>query len=254
MGEVNLRVNTAGVGIDLGSTGAGFALSQAELDTITASQLRLTSAVDITLSASVTLSPAQVPQLFLEAGLGAVTDGTGTEQTDLTVQNLAITTATGIGSSDDLDLAVTNLAFSNTTSGDVSITNTGALTINSVDGLTTSTNTSGGTTTITASSPLTFAVDTLSSGLAIYTAGEISDAGLCADDLTVNSGVTVASSSGDITLQAGDDIIINGTVSASGALNITAGFNDLDGCGELMIDGTPDQPQRAGRRVCRDDQ
>src|SRR5262249_16229370 len=39
-GEVDFRASSAGISADLGSTGAGFALSQAELDTITAEILR----------------------------------------------------------------------------------------------------------------------------------------------------------------------------------------------------------------------
>src|SRR5205823_1650100 len=90
-----------------------------------------------TLSALVDLTTASttggftVPTLHLFTG-AEVADGTGTEQTDLKVQNLAIEGVSGIGSADDLNVAVANLAASNTgasASGNIRITSTGALTL-----------------------------------------------------------------------------------------------------------------------------
>jgi hypothetical protein len=233
--EVNLRVATGGVGIDLGSTGTGAAFSQAEIDTVTAGQLRFTAAAIINILSSVTFNPAKVATVVLEAVSG-ILDATAAEQTDLAATNLAIKTSTGIGAFDDLDTAVSVLAFRNITSGNVNISNTGALTIGSVFDVTTSTN-SGGTTTITASSPLTFAVNTTSAGDATYTAGESSDAPAGADDLTINAGVTVSVTTGTLTLRAGDDIVVNGVTGAFGAVSVTAAFNDLDGLGGIVNNG-----------------
>jgi hypothetical protein len=239
--EVNLRANTNGVGVDLGSMMAGLNFTQGELSTITGGQLRITSTANTTFSQSIDLS-SQVQTLVLQA-VGGIIDGTATEQTDLTVNRVAFDVRTGIGAADDINLAVSNLAFRNVTSGAVNITNVGALTVASVFDVTTSTNSAtgaGNTTTISASSPMTFAVNTMTTGDTTYTAGETNDPGTFADDLTVNMGVTVSVSAGDLTLRAGDDIILNSgsTVSASGALTITAGFNDLDGSGGLVLNGT----------------
>ena len=239
--EVNLRVNTGGVGGDLGSAAAGgLNLTQAEINTITAGQLRLTVAANITLSQSITLT--NTPTLVLEA-VGGIVDGTAGEQTDLTVSNLAIKTSTGIGAADDLDIAVTNLAFRNVISGAVNISNSGALTIGSIFDVTTTTNSAtgaGNTTTVMASSPITVGVNVTSTGTLTLAAGETSDAPTFADNLTVNPGVTAASTAGDVVLQAGDGIVISAGAevsSGTGEVALIAGAGDLDGSGTMTIDG-----------------
>src|SRR5262249_47297800 len=145
-------------------------------------------------------------------------DATVAEQPDITVASLRTSASTGIGAADDLDIDVDNLAFTNT-GGAVNIGNFGAVTINSVAGAATSSNT-GSTTTITATSPLTFAVNATTAGDTTYTAGETSDIPTFADDLTVNSGVTLNVTGGNLTVQAGDQILLNAgsTISASGTI------------------------------------
>src|SRR5439155_2937442 len=121
-----------------------------------------------------------------------------------TATSAAITAGAGIGTAAALELTVTNLAFNNS-AGVVNIANTGALTINAVSTLLASNN-SGTTTTLSAASPFTFAVDTTSAGDLLATAVETNDPGTFADKLTVNAGVTVRSTGGNVTLQAGDDV------------------------------------------------
>ena len=174
----------------------------------------------------------------LQAGTN-ITDATVTENANIAAASAALRAATGIGTlAENLNTAVTNLAFNNT-GGDVHLLNDGPLTIGVVDGLAASSNT-GGTTNIAATSPLTFAVNTSSSGTAVYTASEVSDSPTFADDITVNAGITVESTTGDLTLQAGDDVEVaaGSTASAAGALSLTAGFGDLDMGGQLIIDPT----------------
>src|SRR2546422_4760840 len=48
-------------------------------------------------------------------------------------------------------------------------------------------------------------------------------------------------------LQAGDDVIINGAASASGTLTIIAGFGDLDGGGSIVINGTITSDRKSTR-------
>src|SRR5207248_7807964 len=60
---------------------------------------------------------------------GAIVDSTLTEQTDITVASLALQAATGIGDADNLNVAVSNLAANNSTSGNLQVSNTGALTV-----------------------------------------------------------------------------------------------------------------------------
>jgi hypothetical protein len=81
-------------------------------------------------------------------------------------------------------------------------------------------------------------VDTTSVGSATYTAGETNDPPVFADDLTINAGVTVSVTGGDLNLRAGDEVIVNGTASASGLLTLIAGFGDVDNNGGLILNGT----------------
>ncbi|MFN9719093.1 MAG: beta strand repeat-containing protein, partial [Planctomycetota bacterium] len=158
---------------------------------------------------------------------------------------LAIRAGTGIGSSGTLNTQVSSLAFRNTSSGDISISNTGALVITgvgSVDGTEGNTlgNTGGGTISVMAASPLTIDADVTSVGSISFTAGETVDAPGFADDLYVSSGVTVSvtGAGAALTLRAGDDIIVQGLASAAnGNVVAEAGASDLDGEGAIHFDG-----------------
>ena len=173
---------------------------------------------------------------------GAIIDG-GAGQ-EITAANAALRAATGIGSGNSLETTISNLAFSNTTSGSVQVTNTGGLTIASVDGLATSSNVGTGTTTLTASSPVTFAVNTSSGGN--LTANATEDAGAATnDDVTVNAGVTVQSTAGNVTFNAGDDIVITAgatvqatAAGAGGDVTLNAGVGDNDNQATMTPDGT----------------
>jgi hypothetical protein len=167
---------------------------------------------------------------------GAVFSGTGAGVTDVTGSNLAITAAAGIGTAaNPLKTAVTNLAFHNT-GGSVFIANTGALTINAVGTLNTSFNT-GVDTHLSAASPMTFAVDITSGGT--LTATTADSGGIHVDNITVNAGVTVKSTGGDVIFHAGDDVVINGTVQSQARdVDLVAGFGDTDNEGVITIGAT----------------
>lgn len=178
-GEINLRANTVGVNVELGTIGnaTGLNLSQAELDTITAGTLKLTASSNILLTAPVTLT--NTPSLVLEATLGSLVDNTAGEQADLTATNLAVKTASGIGNANDIDINVTKLAFTNSTSGLVQLSDvTGGLTIDSVAEVTSSSSADGGT--LATAGLLTIATNLVMKG-----------------DLTLAAGVGVAGS-GDL--------------------------------------------------------
>ncbi len=60
-----------------------------------------------------------------------------------------------------------------------------------------------------------------------------------ADKITVKTGVTVVATAGITTLQAGDDVVIDGTVKATAkAVTITAAFGDADAGGAINAAGT----------------
>lgn len=169
---------------------------------------------------------------------GAIIDG-GAGQ-EITATNAELSATTGIGSGNALETTVSNLAFSNTTSGNVQVTNTGGLTIANIGAIATSSNVGTGTTTLTASSPVTFAVNTSSGGNLTVNATESAAA---TDDITVNAGVTVQSTAGDVTFNAGDDIILTDNTSivsatgANGDVTMNSGVADTDNVGIQTLNG-----------------
>ncbi|MBI3938634.1 MAG: filamentous hemagglutinin N-terminal domain-containing protein, partial [Betaproteobacteria bacterium] len=121
-GAVTLKQANSLRAVDLGTnTGVALGLTDAELDTITAGILRIgdtANAGSITVSSAIS-APAGWNTLHLRTG-GAIIGNSG--GTDLTVTNLALSAATGITNTvttNPLTTAVSNLAFSNSTSGDV---------------------------------------------------------------------------------------------------------------------------------------
>lgn len=170
-GRVRINPFFVGQAIDLGSTsdaGAALALSDTELDTITAGTLRIgqSGIGDITITDAITLTNTST--LNLETS-GAVLDSN--LGTDITVDNLVFRTGSGFGTTANrVGLDVNDLAFANT-GGVVNLSNLGDLTIAAVDGLASSSN--SGTTTaveLLGNGTLTFAVDTSSTGDATFTA------------------------------------------------------------------------------------
>ncbi len=155
---------------------------------------------------------------------GAISD-TNAAAANITGGSAALSGVGGIGSGNALETAITNLAFSNTTSGNVELVNTGALTINSVGALTTSSSTGTGKIDVHANSPLTVSVAVSSGGDILLQAGNSASDD---DDLTISAGVS-STGGGLIELIAGDDFSqTTGTISTSGRLEITA---DNEGAG-----------------------
>ena len=211
---VTIQPASSAWAIDLGSVTDAAAstleLSDAELDRIFTHTLRIGSASntgDITVSGQITENNAGL--LSLGTG-GAIADGTAGETADITVANLALRAASGIGTAavaGDLNIAVSNLAFSNTTSGDVYLRPAAAVTIRPVDGLASSSN-NGGNVQVFASGPLSVSASLVATGsvnLAVL------DAPAGGQNLTVLPGSTVQSIGSAISLSAGD------------ALNVQAG-------------------------------
>lgn len=239
-GIVTLLTNSPGRTIDLGSnTGGSLGLTDTELDFVDAGTLVIGNGAnsgDITVSNAITLSNALVPTLSL-ATAGAIVDGTAGEQTDITVDNLALRTANGVAQGDDLDTAVGTVAFANTTGFDVNISNTGGLTIGVVDGLSGGSNPVGDI-NIAAQSPVTVAAPVSGGGIVTISAGESAVAG---DDLTINA--TVTSTGAGVVLSAGDIVRVNATLSAlTGGANvtITGGASDVDNIGGVNLDANID--------------
>lgn len=222
-----------------GGAGAGaLGLSDAELAQVTAGVLqigRTDNTGTINVDGQVT-AHAGYSTLALLTG-GAVTDGNAAGN-DIEVVSLAFDTNGDVGTTaDPLETKVTNLAW-DTGAGSIDLVNAGALTITTVNGVVGGSG--AGHASVTATSPLTVAANVIMGGNVTLTAGEIADAPACADDLTVNAGVTVQSTGGDVNLRAGDDLILTAgsTIQAAAAVRLIAGFGDLEGCGSITFGAT----------------
>ncbi len=238
--NANVAPNTSGRVIDLGGFAAAntFGLSDAELAELTAAILRIGSATagGIVLTGNVT-AHAGFNTLSLITG-GSVSRPAS--QT-LTVTNLDIQADTGIGSAGPLLTTVANLAFSNLTGGAVQISNTGAVTIKAVDAILVSTN-NGSTTSLTAAGAMTFAVNVTSNGTlnarTTETASEsTTPLGPPDDNLIVNNGVVLKSTTGNVNLTSGDSILLPSGNPIQGATggSLSAGVGDLDNDALLNI-------------------
>ena len=141
-GVVTLRPTTPSRTINLGTvSGGSLSLTDADIDRIAAEVLRFGDATSGDITISDEISPAQATNLSLVTG-GNIIDGNGSGA-DVTATGLALQAAT----SDGLETAVSNLAF-NVTGGGVNVTNTGAVTIAEIDGV--SPSTANGNTAISA--------------------------------------------------------------------------------------------------------
>jgi hypothetical protein len=229
---------TSGRSIDLGggSTPGDLGLSDAELGRVVAKVVRIgraDSPGNITVTAPLA-SHSGFPTLSLISG-GSISDVASSDT--IAARNLAVEAGAGIS----LDTKAPMLAFSNS-SGAVRIANTGPLMIDSVDGVDASSN-SGTTTTLSAASPMTFAVNTTSAGtLTVTTAETASETGTPLptpdDNITVNGGITLQSTSGDVNLQSADGIDLHGQVLApAGSITLSIGVGDVDHDGSMAQNG-----------------
>ena len=179
----------------------------------------------------------------LETAAGALASAdAGT--TDVMATNAALIAVDGIGSIVAIDTSVSTLAASNATSGNIQIDNggTGLLTIGTVGSVVGVTNTAPNpaSVTITNASPLTVADDVTAFGNITLTA---TDSGAVGDDLTVNGvdtagtgTVIIDSTSGNVALNAGDDVLLIATLPPSTRVRAQAGAITID------VDNANSQP------------
>jgi hypothetical protein len=201
-GTVNLRAFTGGTGIGIGGAAGPLNFSQAELSTIATGTLQLTAFANFTLNGPIVLT--QVATLFLDGGFGAIVDNNGSNP-DITVANLAFTSATGAS----METAISNLAFSDS-AGSVLVQNTGALTVTTVAGITGGTN-GGGAVELTAGGNITLVKGVTASGSTatlISTGGNITGASGTVTNVVASSAAFTA---------------ITGIGSAATPLGITVG-------------------------------
>jgi len=218
-GHVNFFPVTAGRQIDLGTNTPGkLGLTDAELDQITAGtslSIGSLSSGNITVTNPIT-SPGTYAALSLRTN-GTIVDSSSSEPA-ISGTALAIQAATGF----TLNTAVSALAFS-VPSGSVTFQNTGAVTMRSVDTLNSSS--VAGSFTLTASGAITFAGNVSANGLT----ATATDAPTAGNDIIVNGGVTLTSAL-DLTLRAGDNLTTaSGSIlSATGQVTLAGDVGNAD--------------------------
>jgi hypothetical protein len=165
---------------------------------------------------------------------GAVTAASGV--TNVSATGLNVTAAGGIGTVAPLTTNVGTLTASNTTSGDIVISNTAPTPAGlNITGIS---NTAGNV-SITEGSPMTVSGNITSAG-AISLAAEPETLPATGDDLTVDPGVTIQSTGSSVSLLAGDNVFVpsGATIEADTTISITANAND-DSAGEsVTVAGT----------------
>ena len=208
---------------------------------------------DILISSVTTTTEVQATSV-----VGSILDN-GDSDADITAATVALRALTGIGTDANSldtasDIGAASLTIAALTdSGDIHIANAGALIIGTVDslvGVTISDAAAGGddsgadNITLTATGSLTVNNDVTNSdgGDVTLTA---TDSGAAGDDLTVATGVSIEAvgGNGNITLNAGDNLALNGTASVlaagAGVVTLTADAGSVDAGGAIsMGDGS----------------
>ncbi|MHC4877407.1 MAG: beta strand repeat-containing protein, partial [Planctomycetota bacterium] len=184
---------------------------------------------------------------LINVGSGAadIVDGGDTGGPDLIANNLAIAGETGVGTDvDSIETQVSTLS-GRTNSGDFHVTNSGALTIGTVNltanvqallvmatasGVEISNGAPSDNLTITASSPLTVLADIANNGGGNISLTATNDGG--ADDhLTISANVSATGGNGSIDFNAGTDLIVD-----NDAIVSAVGTGALSGDADRAID------------------
>jgi len=230
---------TSNGNITLNATGGNLAIT-----TVTAAGAGADVSLSTTTSGNITLGVVTAPDVVTLTSAGAITD-TNAATNNITAANLAMTAATGIASAaDPLETTVSNLEASGGTGG-VFVTNSGALTIGGVSGALTGVSATGSNIILTASSPLTVNEPVSNTGGGNITLTAVNDGGNN-DHLTINAQVNASGGSGNITLNAGTDLIVNNSalspdISVAGTGTITANVQR-----DLSINANVDVESAAG--------
>jgi len=180
---------------------------------------RDTAAID-TLNAN-SNADATSGDVTVRARAGAITDVNAATM-NITGRNLSMTAATGIASAaDELETAVSRMEAQNGTGG-IFTNNTGALEIGNADAALTGIQNAGGDVRIIGDSSIT-----VNEAMANTGGGNTSITGngvVAGDSIIVNANIANTGGNGNMTLSAGDEILVNGgsVVSAAGTGAITA--------------------------------
>jgi len=184
----------------------------------------------------------------LANGAGAISDSLVTETFNIRAADLTLTAATGIGSADDLETEVARLTATNTTSGNIQITEVDLAASNGLEILAIS-NLLGNVVVQTLDGPLTVSgqVKTTGAGFIDLKAGDSDASGgetllVNAPLITDNGRVTITADGGDVQFTAAGNVTsLTGdvTVTASAAVQQVGSIIDA-GAGRITITAVND--------------
>jgi len=218
-----------------------YGLTDAELDLITTGTIQVGAASNtggIRVESQISLAPALARTLSLITA-GEITDNAGDAVDDIVVESLALQAGTGIGVGDGLNLAVSNLAAFNTTTGVISVGNnqasaSGVLNITTVDGLVGVANNGPGSTSIAGNGTMNVLELVTATGggdiflqafgananINLSTAGQVFASGGADGDITLDT--TLASSGGAININNTTPAIEIQATGATGSIFLNA--------------------------------
>ncbi|MFN5796583.1 MAG: beta strand repeat-containing protein, partial [Planctomyces sp.] len=179
-------------------------------------------------------SIASTSEVRITSTQGGIQDN-GDTDLDLIGGSFALRTLLGIGSSNPLETDIVTLAVLQSGSAAVRIEENNDLTIGPVNGL--GSFFSGGAVTISTGSLLTWAMNAVQPVLDATVRGSAASG----EDIRVNSGITVRTTTGNLVLQAADSINVlpNALIQASTTeIILRSGLGDSDSLGGMTLDGT----------------
>ncbi|WP_417389450.1 LamG-like jellyroll fold domain-containing protein [Gimesia sp.] len=229
-GQITLLADSA----SLGAGGGGISMSNGTVFDAGTGLLDLQAGDNIAIGQLITTTFTR-----LTSTGGGVTDAGDTGGRDITANQLAIRTATGAGSTNSLETAVSLLAAVNTDAGSIQINNDlgGALlTIGTVDGVAGITNSADtpGHIIISNASPLTVDSPVINSS-----GGNIDLESTGPGDLTLNASVRAFGGNGNINVEAGNGILdINDTGTSSDYSVAGTGIFSGHGTSGVSIDSS----------------
>lgn len=171
--------------------------------------------LNVTAEGNIEIADLRGATVQVDSEDGAILDNTSPGEAPLiTATNAYLEAGTSVGTGDDINTAVTTLA-GRSLNGQFRVSNTGTLTIGTVGGFPAGVVATNGSVTIST-------VDTVGAD----------------DDLTINTGVTVQSTTASVELNVGDDFTLTagGTIQAAStiAINVDPSAGDLDLAGSTV--------------------
>ncbi|MCM8787849.1 MAG: YDG domain-containing protein, partial [Candidatus Omnitrophica bacterium] len=237
--DINLIAIDGSIYLNNGSEIYSYSSARGEIATATSGDINLTAKNDVELGYIGTLSDVNITAIT-----GVIIDNNDgeIEEINIAASNLVLSATQGIGLTEDpLETQILNLQAKNVDSMDINIVNQGPLFLKDLIGLgyAVKNQASNGKINIFTTSFLT--VDYLVSADGDIILTSLENSSVDTDYLVVNANIT--STSGNIFLQAGDDIIQNDkttiqTKSLNKKIILIAGDNDEDNFGEIIQDGT----------------